>query len=258
MKTLKFVLGLCALSLLGLGGSAALAANPAKGTCSGGVIAPGVYNGLTVTGDCTVTGAVTINGNVRVADGAYLDAAYLGTRLTINGNVNVGKDAILGLGCSFGYHDCGFVPIWLGAVTVNGNIVANQALTMYLDFVTIHGNVISNGGGDISLVDHPPVGDGLVFPIKDNIVDGNITVHGWQGAWFGVIRNTVGGNVMVSNTVGTRLDEDGVLPDSTEVVTNKIGGNLICHGNSPVAQIGDSGGTTNTVGGNKIGECAGL
>lgn len=252
MKKMKLLLGLFALPLLGLGGSAVLAAGPV--TCSGGAIAPGVYNGLTVTGDCTITDEVTINGNVRVVDGAYLDAAYVGTKLTINGNVSVGPDAILGLGCSFGYHDCGFNPgIWRGNVTVNGNIVANQALTMYLDFLTIHGNVVSNAGGDVSLVDP----NGLVFPIKDNVIDGNVTVHGWKGAWFGIIRNTVGGNVMVSNTVGTRLGDGGLL-DSTEIVTNRIGGNLICQGNTPVAEIGDSGGSPNIVGGNKIGECAEL
>jgi hypothetical protein len=47
-------------------------------------------------------------------------------------------------------------------------------------------------------------------------------------------------------------------PDSTEVVTNIIGGNLSCKDNSPPAQIGDSGGSPNIVGGNKKGECASL
>lgn len=257
MRYPRALLGLSAFLLLASGAPAAFAAAPGAALCSGGVIAPGTYNGLTVTGDCTITGDVTINGNVRVADGAYLDAAYLGTRLAINGNVSVGKDAILGLGCSYGYHDCGFSGAWLGAVTVNGNIVANQALTLYLDFVTVHGNVVVNGGGDIALVDHPPADDGLVLPIKDNVVDGNIVVHGWEGAWFGVIRNVVGANVMVSNTAGTRIGEGG-FPDSTEIVTNAVSGNLICEHNSPSAQIGDSGGSPNTVAGNKIGECAGL
>src|SRR5262249_29809480 len=200
---------------LAVGGAAASAAARGQSTCSGGVLAPGSYDGLTVTGNCKITGAVTINGNVKVADGGYLDAAYSGTMLTINGNVSVGKGAKLGLGCTFGYHDCGDVLIWLGNVTGNGNISANQALTMFLDFTTIHGNVVSNGGGDISLVDHPPVQDGLVLPIKDNVVDGNIVVHGWEGAWFGIIRNTVGGNVMTTNTVGTRIGDQNE-PDSTE------------------------------------------
>jgi hypothetical protein len=252
---LRMLLGMSVALAVVVGGSAASAAGPVSGRCSGGAIAPGVYSGLVVTGNCTITTAVTINGNVTVADGAYLDAAYSGTRLTINGNVKVGTRAKLGLGCTFGYHDCGLIPVWLGNITVNGNIVANQALTMYLDYTIVHGNVTSNGGGDISMVDHPPLEDGLVLPIKDDVIDGNVMVHGWQGAWFGIIRDTVRGNVMASNTVGTRSGEGGEL-DSTEIVTNTISGNLICQGNSPAAQIGDSGGSPNTVSGNKIGECA--
>jgi hypothetical protein len=57
--------------------------------------------------------------------------------------------------------------------------------------------------------------------------------------------------------VGTRLGDQN-MPDSTEIVTNTISGNLICQGNSPAAQIGDSGGSPNDVGGNKIGECSGV
>jgi hypothetical protein len=46
--------------------------------------------------------------------------------------------------------------------------------------------------------------------------------------------------------------------DSNEVVTNTINGNLICQGNSPAVQFGDSGGLPNTVGGHKLGQCASL
>lgn len=257
MTRLKVMLGVCVLLAMGIAGSTVVAKPPGQGSCSGGTIAPGVYGGLTVTGDCTITGDVTINGDVTVAKGADLEAAFLGTRLTINGDVKVGQGATLGLGCSFGFHDCGFDPsVWIGNVTVNGNVVATQALTLYLDFTTVHGNVIVNGGGDITMVDHPPAEDGLVLPIKDNVIDGNLMVHGWEGAWFGIIRNKVGRNVMASHTVGTRLDLTHTFPDSTEIVTNVIGGNLICTHNSPPAQIGDSGGTANSVSGNKIGECA--
>jgi hypothetical protein len=258
MMRSKVILGLCVLLAVGIAGSAAVAKPPSQGSCSGGAIAPGVYGGLSVTGDCTITGSVTINGDVTIAKGADLEAAFLGTQLTINGNVKVRQGATLGLGCSFGFHDCGFDRSqWIGNVTVNGNVVATQALTLYVDFTTIHGNLTVNGGGDITMVDHPPAQDGLVLPIKDNVIDGNLIVHGWEGAWFGIIRNNVGGNVMASHTAGTRLDEDTLtFLDSTEIVTNVIGGNLICQQNSPPAQIGDSGGTTNSVSGNKIGECA--
>ena len=259
MRRTKFMLGLCALTVLGLAASAALAAPPGAAKCAGGEIPPGVYKSLTVTGNCTIKGEVTIDGNVKVADRAYLDAAYLNTTLTINGNVSVGRDAILGLGCSFGYHDCGFNPNdWLDAVNVEGNIDAKDALTMYLDFVHVRGNVSWKGGGDLSLVDHPPIEDGLALVIKDDVIDGNLKVDGWEGAWFGIIRCTVHGNVMVAHTAGTRLDPDSGTPDSTEVVTNTISGNLNCRDNSPPAQIGDSGGSPNTVNGKKTGECAGL
>ncbi|HEU5244252.1 MAG TPA: hypothetical protein VFU33_07620, partial [Gaiellaceae bacterium] len=47
--------------------------------------------------------------------------------------------------------------------------------------------------------------------------------------------------------------------DSSEIMTNSISGNLICHGNTPAAQVNpDDGGQPNDVGGQKIGQCAGL
>ena len=91
-------------------------------------------------------------------------------------------------------------------------------------------------------------------------IDGNAIIQGWSGLWLGVIRTEVGGNLIVAKTSGTQTGVDefvGIL-DSTEVVSNSVGGNLICHGNSPAAQIGDSEGGPNAVGGNAIGECAGL
>ena len=272
MPKLTLLVGtVMALAAMALAGSA-LAGKPPKGPdpCQSGTLTPGTYNGLTFTHDCVIDGAVTINGNVTVADGVYLNAGWLGTKLTINGNVKVGKGATLGLGCAYFYNNCGSVPgppppPWGGrTVTVNGNIDANNALTVYLDWTIVHGNVVVNGGGDASMVDSPGEEDGLVLPIKDNIIDGNVHVQGWAGAWFGIIRNHVGGNVMISHNVGARVGaEDPFIgvPDSTEVATNTIDGNLICHNNTPAAQLGDTileGGTFNTVGGNKIGECAGL
>ena len=153
-------------------------------------------------------------------------------------------------------------------MTVNGNIDANQALTIYLDSSIVHGNVVVNGGGDATMVDSIPgvTEDGLVLPIKDNVIDGNVHVQGWAGAWFGMTpeprrrqrRSPPARLRRECRRVDPRNEFSG-LPDSTEVVTNHIGGNLICHNNTPAAAIGDSiGGTANTVGGNKIGECAGL
>jgi hypothetical protein len=63
-----------------------------------------------------------------------------------------------------------------------------------------------------------------------------------------LIRTQVGGSVRI---VGNRMGD----PDAMEIVTNTIGGNLACFNNVPHAQIGDSGGLPNVVGGQKRGEC---
>lgn len=205
----------------------------------------GSYRNLTITGNRYVAKktTLTVSHNLTIARGACLDAFTLGT-VTVGGNVKVGKDAILALGCTPG--SIGPGPPCHGKTTddtVGGNIVASHALTMYLDGDTIHGNVVSNGGG-------PGLGlPFLNFPVKDNTIDGNLIVQGWHGGWAGALRDVVGGNLIFSRNVSV-LD-----PDAMEVVTNTISGNLICHGNSPAVQVGDSGGSPNTVGGKKIGQC---
>ena len=253
MRRISFV-AVVAVLTLAVGGSIATAGRPGAGSCSGGATGPpanaevipaGTYDGFTVTGICRFgPGTVTIDGNLTIADGGILnDHASGAATVHVTGNVKVGKDGVLGLG---NYNP---VPPHTSAV-VDGNVVANGPATLYLGGMTIHGNLVSSGGN----------GPGRNVPIKDDTIDGNLIVQGWSGLWFGVIRSTVGGNVVVANTSGTQTGVDefvGIL-DSTEIVDNAIGGNLICHGNSPAAQIGDSGGGPNSVDGNAIGECAGL
>lgn len=245
---LRLLVGFCVLLVLGVAGSAAFAAAPGAATCSGGAISAGTYNGLTVTGDCTFAGGtVTVDGNLTVADGAILnDHAASTATVHVTGNVTVGKGAVLGLGT--------YNPRASHDTTVDGNVVANQPLSLYLSFITVHGNVISNGGG---LAPADPFRN---FPTKDNTIEGNLVVQGWQGGWLGVIRNHVGGNVIVSKNASASSEEGpGVDTDSTEVQTNVIGGNLICQGNTPSAQVNaDDGGQPNLVAGQKVGECAGL
>jgi hypothetical protein len=238
---LRLLLGGCVVLVLGVVGSGALAAAPGSGSCAGGVIPAGTYNGLKVTGNCTFGGNVTVNGNLTVADGAILnDHAASTAKVHVTGNVLVGKGAVLGLG--------DYNPVGPHGSTVDGNIIANEPLTLYVGAVTIGGNLVSNGGGD----------PGRNFPIKDDTIGGNLIIQGWHGLWMGVIRAVVGQNVIVSNNSAA---DTSVIPgsDSTEVQTNTISGNLICHGNSPAAQVNpDDGGQPNVVGGKKIGQCAGL
>lgn len=237
----RLLLAGCVLLVLGVVGSGALAAPPGSGSCAGGAIPAGTYNGLKVTGNCTFGGDVTVNGNLTVADGAILnDHAASTAKVHVAGNVLVGKGAVLGLG--------DYNPVGPHGSTVDGNVVANNPLTLYIGAVTIRGNLVSSGGGD----------PGRNFPIKDDTIGGNLIIQGWHGLWLGVIRAQVGGNVIVSNNSAA---DTSALPgsDSTEVQTNVISGNLICQGNSPAAQVNpDDGGQPNVVGGHKIGQCAGL
>lgn len=254
MVKLRVLLSLCVLLAVGIVGSSALASSQGSATCSGGSIASGTYNGLTVTGTCGFDpGAViTINGNLVVADGAALnDHAASTATVNVSGNVLVGKGAVLGLGT--------YNPFAPHNSSVGGNIIANQPLSLYLSFLTVHGNLVSSGGGGGA------TGEFRNFPTKDNTIDGNLIIQGWTGGWIGVIRTHVGGNLIFNNnTSAINGLVDPPVPgqvdsDSSEIMTNVVGGNLICQGNTPAAQVNpDDGGQPNTVGGHKIGQCAGL
>lgn len=254
MRGLRYVLAAGVAGVVGLVASSAVAAPSGSATCSGGTIAPGTYSSLTVSGVCWFSGGtVTVTGNLVVEDGAALNdhAASPLTTVHVGGNVLVGKGGIVGLGTynPFAPHDS----------VVEGNVIANQPLSLYISFTTIHGNLISHGGGG------GVTGEFRNFPTKDNTIDGNAVVEGWTGGWIGFIRNHVGGNTIFSgNTSVINGLVDPPVPgevdsDSSEIMTNSISGNLICQGNTPAAQVNpDDGGQPNDVGGQKIGQCAGL
>jgi hypothetical protein len=254
MRKLRSIVLLLALSLLTFVVSSAVAARPGSATCSGGTIAAGSYSSLKVTGVCMFGGGtVIVRHNLVVAAGASLNdhAASPLTTVHVGGNVLVGKGGIVGLGT--------YNPAAPHDNVVDGNVIANQPLSLYISFTTIHGSLISHGGGG------GVTGEFRNYPTKDNTIDGNAVIQGWTGGWIGFIRNHVGRNVIFSNNksvinglvnppVPGQVDSD-----SSEVMTNVIGRNLICQGNTPKAQVNpDDGGQPNTVGGHKIGQCAGL
>jgi hypothetical protein len=271
MKLLA-VLGSGILLALGLVGSAALAAP--KETCDNATLSAGDHGSVTVAGTCTLGGAVTIHGNLTLAKGSVF--AGFGPAVHVTGNVKVGRGALFALGYNT-------APGSLGPDVVDGNVVANHPLSLYLGNVTVHGNVVSNGGGTTDRFYN--------FPIKDNKIDGNLIIHGWTGGWWGVVANTVGGNVVLSHNRSLVHPTDdaacgssgtfpagcdataGADPDSSEVQSRgngdgttivnlqHISGNLICHANTPSAQVSTGSpdnGAPNAVDGKAIGECAGL
>jgi hypothetical protein len=224
-----------------------------------GTAVTGTYGNLTITGNMYVPDGASLNvsGTLTVGPGACLDAFSLGT-VKVGQNVQVQNGATLALGCAPGSNGPPPVaPCFFQTTndTVGGSIIANAPLTMYLTAVNVGGNVTSNGGGSPN--------PAISFPVKNMTIAGNLVLQGWHGAWIGALRNHVNGSVTISNNVGSRIGDTG-KPDSTEVVTNTVGGNLICENNTPPAQLGDAtedplnGNGLNTVGGRTTGECKGL
>ena len=188
------VMALLAMALPGT----ALAGDHGAGACSDGVLHGGTYRGVTVRGSCTIdAGAVVwIKGNLTVARGASLDdhgaEGFRGAQVHVTGNVHVGKGAVLGLGYNAPEGT-------LGPDTVGGSIVADQPLALQLGSVTVGGSVISIGGGVLST----SAADFRNFPIKDNVIHGNLVIAGWRGGWMGAIRNHVGRNVIIFRNVSS-------------------------------------------------------
>ena len=129
--------------------------------------------------------------------------------------------------------------------TINDGVHAWDAASVQIHFATINGGIHVHGGSG-------PFGgpfDVTWNAIEDNVIHGGVTVTGYDGFWFGFIRNHVSGTVRMS---------DNVLadPDGNEYVTNVIHGSLRCWDNSPAPQVGDSEGLPNDVTGPKTGQCA--
>lgn len=263
MKILRaLILILFAACAMVLTAGAANAAPGHDSTCSGGTVASGTYHNLIISGICTIPdhATVTVNGNLALTRASTLNAMTAST-VTIRGNVLVAPEATLSLGCSFALTQPPFpggpvfCPVGVSHDVVWGSILANRPHTLKIDGITIHRNLVSVGGGTAvtgptasTCEEHPAP---LNFPVKDNTINGDVLISGWQGCWLGYIRNVQGGSAIIA---GNRTAD----ADSTEIVTNTITGSLICLANSPAPQIGDSMGLANTVSGHKIGQCARL
>lgn len=273
LATIFLVAGtVVATSVLGV----ATATAAPSATCSGswqtgpGLLVSGNYQNVTVSGVCLVPdgATITIRGGMTLEPGAQLVAFFTSQVMSIDGNVTVGEGAVLALGCTpeFG---CDGVQKPPSQDTVHGNIVARDALSIYLNGDTIHGNVSFVGGGwgpdctDPNAEDpNDPLGHSLA--VKDNDIHGTVTLSGWSGCWIGFIRNTVHGVVNITNNYANQDPANEQGADSTEVVANTIWGVLNCSGNTPAAQYGDAlvgappGYGPNEVHGVVTGECQSL
>ncbi|MGN6332035.1 MAG: hypothetical protein ACTHOD_10335 [Motilibacteraceae bacterium] len=243
------------LSTLTAAGTAA-AAGPAG--CSGGELGSGTYGTVIVTSECSVPdgATVTVLHNLIVSPGAVFDAQAHAV-IRIEGNVVAQPGSMVALGCTDA-HPCtsdveGEVYDRTGdSYRVDRNIVLNQVFDAAINGVHVGGNVVSSGGGPGYRMD-----PWIPFSIKDDSIGGNLVVTGLRTTWFGVIRTTVGGNVVLQ-------DIEAADPDGNEVVSNTIGRNLVCHGMTPAPQLGDAvegapaGYGPNSIGGRALGQCASI
>jgi hypothetical protein len=250
-------------------GSSSVAGAAAGATSCGGpsmgepaFLAAGTYSSLNVTGICFVAGgAVTITGDATVQPGAGLFAVFSKNEvagsglssLTVQGNVNILGNGTALLGCENPAFPCFDDPNATSGVTIGGSIEATSALGVIVHASTIGNDIVQTGGGGGNTCNPSGVFADFGAPVysdyEDNTLGGNLRVTGLTSCWFGAIRNTIGGSFTYANN--TFND-----PDASENLTNTIAGNMLCSGNNPASQYGDSGGSPNTVGGFGTGECA--
>jgi len=174
-------------------------------------------------------------GHVVVPEGA---SCFSDGGVTIRGGLEIEPGATFVLGSEENPGDNG---------TISGGVTADDPSNVQIHFMTINGGIdIDGGSGPFG----PPF-DVNWIAIEDNAIHGAVEIDGYDGFWFGFIRNHVAGTVTLTNNV---LED----PDANEYVTNVIRGNLNCSGNDPAPQVGDSEGEPNVVSGNKTGQCADL
>jgi hypothetical protein len=195
-----------------------LAANSSKATTCTDTLAPGTYQRVVVPEGAI---CVTFEGPI-----------------TIRGGLFVGAGATFVLGSEENAVSTG---------TISGGVHSQNAASVQIHFSTINGGVkLTGGAGPFGL----PF-DVTWNTIEDSVINGSVSITGYDGFWQGFFRNTVNGTVNFNNN--TVVD-----PDGNELQTNTIHGSLNCSGNTPAPQQGDSGGSVNQVSGSKNGQCAGL
>jgi hypothetical protein len=128
--------------------------------------------------------------------------------------------------------------------TIDDGVHAMDPASVQIHFATINGGLDIHGGSGAF---GGPF-DITWNAIEDNTIHGGVTIDGYDGFWFGFIRNRVSGTVTLRNNA---LQD----PDGNEYVTNTIHGSLMCSGNAPAPQVGDSEGSRNKVTGRKFGQC---
>jgi hypothetical protein len=153
-----------------------------------------------------------------------------GATCTINtGTVKVTTGVTVGAGATF------FVGAPSASLIItSGSLNSTNAKSIEVT-AHIHGHVhvFGTSGGDVI--------------ITDSFIAGTLSVKNSSVVGIVLARNTVGGSLLDDNN--QCFNEGGC----NSVVSNTIGANLVCVGNTPPPFIGQQ---SNTVGGNQRGQCA--
>jgi hypothetical protein len=154
-----------------------------------------------------------------------------GATCTINtGTVNVTTGGVtVGAGASF------FVASPAASLVLTSGSLNSTSAKIIEITAQIHGSVNVDGttGGDVI--------------ITDSFISGTLAVSNSSVVGIVLSRNTIGGSLM--NLNNQCFNEGGC----NSVVSNTISGNLVCQGNTPPPVTG---GTSNTVAGSLVGQCA--
>ncbi len=249
---------------------------------------------LVDAGNVRIAGNLTVAPNASlVADFGMNDQTDSGTsNVSVGGNMVVEKDASVLFGCYPLLVTLWFAPppalgttpdfpcdddataFTTGATlaateTIGGNLLSYDPAGTVVHNTTVRGNVVQVGGGGPDGLNFVPIGifaqyipggppaapGQLDAPIAlpaysdyANVrVGGNMSVTGMVTNWYGIVRNTVGGSLIDSGNTAS--------PDANEAINNVVYGNMVCTGNNPAVEYGDSNGGPNKVGGNAVGEC---
>jgi hypothetical protein len=198
---------------------------------------------------CSVAAHAVINVIGKVASGAVLDAQTAPSTITIGHNVTADAGSLVALGCQppsytgNSAHECAIDP---GTLRDHRQGKRHGQQRARLPPERCH----RPGQRDVIRWRFRPD----PWSIKNNTISGNLTVSGQRATFLGVLFNTVGKNVTLTNIAITDSDPGpGVY-----VVRNTVGHNLVCSGLTPGVSGGFVPGNVNVVGRNAFGQCAAL
>lgn len=145
---------------------------------------------------------------------------------------------------------------------VSGNMIENAPLGVVVHNSAIGGNIKETGGGGGLSCVPPTSGPFARFksPVysdyEDSSVGGSLAISGLRSCWLGVARVKVHGNLSFTNN---KLGD----PDAIEILSNRVGNDLSCRGNTSVWDSREKSMTANfprlpepnTVRGKRSGQC---